>query len=389
MLIAHPSFSLLYILDEVISPTMTIKAVGLITIFGLELYIFYKIKDTFKSIKGQKNIIIFLIIALFAAFILYSLLLEYGPDYLKAQQRLFLMNQSSRSMSDLARASARLIYFLEHLNYITFSYVDTFHNISCYSIIAIYPYKSSPALAIINNRKHRNFHNRTRAINRIGPHNQDVLSVLVGLLLGDGYANNRSGEGVRFAIKQSKIHKDYLFFLYNFFLIRGYTSNLEPRLYKRTIKGIDKLYLGYEFNTYTFRSLVWLYELFYKNGKKVIPQNISKLLTPLSLAILLADDGCFVKSGVRISLNAFTLPEIKLFVLTLKEKFNLDCTIQEVYLKNPKSLPDDSTVRSDTQKNKYIKKEKYSIYIRSKSLLTLKNLVSPHMPKSMLYKIGL
>lgn len=28
MLIAHPSFSLLYILDEVISPTMTIKAVG-------------------------------------------------------------------------------------------------------------------------------------------------------------------------------------------------------------------------------------------------------------------------------------------------------------------------------------------------------------------------
>ena len=41
------------------------------------------------------------------------------------------------------------------------------------------------------------------------------------------------------------------------------------------------------------------------------------------------------------------------------------------------------------KKTKYIKKEKYSIYIRSKSLLTLKNLVSPHMPKSMLYKIGL
>nr|WUR10583.1 cytochrome c oxidase subunit II [Elmerina hispida] len=36
MLIAQPSFSLLYILDEVISPTMTIKAVGHNTIFGLE-----------------------------------------------------------------------------------------------------------------------------------------------------------------------------------------------------------------------------------------------------------------------------------------------------------------------------------------------------------------
>ena len=80
-------------------------------------------------------------------------------------------------------------------------------------------------------------------------------------------AKNKSGEGVIITIKQSEIHKDYLFFLYNFFLIRGYTSNLEPRLYKITIKGLDKLYFGYEFNTYTFRSLVWLYELFYKNGK--------------------------------------------------------------------------------------------------------------------------
>ena len=38
MLIAHPSFSLLYILDEVISPSMTIKAVGFF-FGGLILYI--------------------------------------------------------------------------------------------------------------------------------------------------------------------------------------------------------------------------------------------------------------------------------------------------------------------------------------------------------------
>ena len=379
MLIAQPSFSLLYILDEVISPTMTIKAVGLIhTIFGLKLYILYKIKDTFKlsrfAVRGQKNIIILIFITGVIVVIF---------SYLKTYELLAL----SLSSFDMER------YLYNYLTTTRFdpdkgvdAFIDIFYCLT--AVLPILKFKVGGTKASLL-FKIKNFHTRTRAINRIGPHNQDVLSVLVGLLLGDGYANNRSGEGVRFAIKQSKIHKDYLFFLYNFFLIRGYTSNLEPRLYKRTIKGIDKLYLGYEFNTYTFRSLVWLYELFYKNGKKVIPQNISKLLTPLSLAILLADDGCFVKSGVRISLNAFTLPEIKLFVLTLKEKFNLDCTIQEVYLKNPKSLPDDSTVRSDTQKNKYIKKEKYSIYIRSKSLLTLKNLVSPHMPKSMLYKIGL
>lgn len=231
------------------------------------------------------------------------------------------------------------------------------------------------------------FYTKTRAINRIGPHNDNVISVLVGLLLGDGYANNRSGEGVRFAIKQSEIHKDYLYFLYNFFFFRGYTSNLEPRLYKRTIKKIDKIYYGYEFNTYTFRSFVWLYELFYKKGKKVVPKNIYELLTPLALAILIADDGCFVKSGVKISVNSFSLDEVNLLVLTLKQKFNLNCTIQIVYLK---ATPTDVI---SIDKKKYValrdKKEKYSIYIKSNSLSTLKKLVTPHMPESMLYKLGL
>lgn len=63
----------------------------------------------------------------------------------------------------------------------------------------------------------RSFHTRRRAINRVGPHNSDIISVLFGLLLGDGYASNRTGEGVRISIKQSIIHKEYLFYLYDFF----------------------------------------------------------------------------------------------------------------------------------------------------------------------------
>jgi len=100
----------------------------------------------------------------------------------------------------------------------------------------------------------RMFHTRCRAINRIGPHNIDIISIIYGLLLGDGYASNRTGEGVRIAIKQSEVHKEYLVFLYNFFYDRGYCTNIEPRKYTRPIKGMDRFYLGYEFNTYTFRS---------------------------------------------------------------------------------------------------------------------------------------
>lgn len=40
----------------------------------------------------------------------------------------------------------------------------------------------------------RNFHlNNIRAINRKCPHNNEVLSVIIGSLLGDAYANRRSG----------------------------------------------------------------------------------------------------------------------------------------------------------------------------------------------------
>lgn len=91
-----------------------------------------------------------------------------------------------------------------------------------------------------------------------------------------------------------------IYFIYMIFFTRGYCSNLEPRKYSSTIKGKDQIYYGQEFNTYTFSSLVWVYESFYKNGKKKkMPLNLEKFFTPLTLAILISDDGGFVGSGVR------------------------------------------------------------------------------------------
>jgi ubiquinol-cytochrome c reductase cytochrome b subunit len=98
-----------------------------------------------------------------------------------------------------------------------------------------------------------------RSNQRIGPHDYNVLCIIFGSMLGDGYANLRTqnyGNTVRFSFKQSFVHKDYLFYLYKFFLLRGYCSNLEPRIYKRRIKGYNKIYQGYEFMTYSFTSLV-------------------------------------------------------------------------------------------------------------------------------------
>ena len=325
MFIAQPSFNLLYILDEVISPTMTIKAVGFfknlwiiylcdicdilcknnLELGGLKLCILNKITDTYNL--GQKNI--------------------NGK----------LQSSKSKSLG---------------LN---------------------------------------KFHTRVKAINRIGPHNEEVLSVIVGSLLGDCNANKRCVEGTRLVFKQSIVHKDYLFWLFNFFNIRGYCSNLEPRKYTRKLKitlpqkiesskksNISekpinykiKEYHGFEFNTFTFRSFDWIYKLFYRKGKKRIDSKILNYLTPLALTVWIMDDGGKAGNGVRISTNSYSLKEVETLVLILKSKFDLESTIQKITL---------------TRK----KEGQYSIYIKSKSIPTLKKVILPYLHKSMNYKLGL
>ena len=306
--IAFPSFRLLYLMDEVISPTITIKIVGLLK-NGLKSYILNKKKDTWKYNLGQNNLIL-------------------------TPNTLFPLKILHKNQKELYRK------FILGSN------------------VFFYGTKKS-------------FHTHCRAKNRIGPHNIDVLSVIFGLMLGDGFGNNRSGEGVRFCIKQSIVHKEYLFSLYEFFLNRGYCSNNPPRKYTRMIKGINKTYYGFEFNTFTFRSFVWIYDLFYKKGKKIVSLNIENYITPLTLAIWISDDGTFVPStggrgGIRIACNSFTLIEVEYLTTILRHKFDLDCTIQKIYIK-----------------------DKYSIYIKKNSIIKLENLILPYLHVSMYYKLGL
>ncbi len=216
----------------------------------------------------------------------------------------------------------------------------------------------------------KTFHTKVRASNRIGPHNEEVISVLIGSLLGDCYASARTIEGTRFSYRQSQVHKDYLFWLYEFYYSRGYCSNLKPRMYTRKLR--DKIsneikeYYVYEFNTYTFRSFNWIHKLFYKKGTKTVSVKLEQYLTPLALAIWIMDDGGWVKPGVRISTNSFKLEEVQFLANLLKKLFDLNCTVQNI------NIPG-----------------QYSIYIKGKSILKLRKLILPYVIPSMRYKLGL
>lgn len=216
-----------------------------------------------------------------------------------------------------------------------------------------FSFKASLAFILPNFKPH----------SRIGPHNEDVISVLVGSLLGDGHAERLQSGGVRFRFRQQAKHKEYIFWLYDFFNTRGYCTNNLPVLYEQ--KYGDKIYSAYRFGTYGYSSWMWLYKLFYTNSKiKRVPKNIVDLLTPLALAIWIMDDGTLKQPGVRIATNCFTKQEVELLALVLETKFNLRCTLQ----KNNK---------------------KYQLYIKQESIPLLKKLILPYMVPSMLYKLGL
>lgn len=96
-----------------------------------------------------------------------------------------------------------------------------------------------------------------RSIRRIGPHNIDIISILIGSLLGDGNVSIRNKnfnikDGVRFTFRQSIIHKEYIYWLYNYFKDRGYSNVIREE--KVILKGYDKIYTRYTFTTFTFKS---------------------------------------------------------------------------------------------------------------------------------------
>lgn len=116
--------------------------------------------------------------------------------------------------------------------------------------------------------------------------------VLIGLLLSDGSLERTSStSAVRLSISFSEKHREYLEFLYN--LYKPYI-NTEPaliRVYNRKTNSYNNVL---KFKTLSIPQLIYYYELFYVNGKKLIPSNIEELITPVGLAHLIMGVACAV-----------------------------------------------------------------------------------------------
>lgn len=194
---------------------------------------------------------------------------------------------------------------------------------------------------------------------------QEEKETLTGLFLGDLSAQKRSQtENITLRFRQGTVHEAYLLHLYELF--KAFCSASPKVENSKPDKRTGKVYSAIFFNTYALPCFAELYNLFYVNGKKLIPSNIGDLLTPLGLAFWIGDDGHFDDRDrvVYLSTNSFSLVEVQLLVSVLTDKFGLKCTIN----KNNGG---------------------FRIRIASKSLTDLQNLLKNIMPPMMLYKIGL
>lgn len=193
----------------------------------------------------------------------------------------------------------------------------------------------------------------------------DLRQILIGLLMGDLNAKKRSDKcNTYFQFEQGLVHKEYIEHLYDLF--KSYCQSVPKTTVRPPDKRTGNHYTRIYFLTYSLPCFNELYELFHVNGKKIIPQNIGDLLTPLGLAYLICDDGCWDKTHKRIVLctNCFSLEEQNLLIGVLNDKFNLNC---------------------------YVNKQGsgYTIIITAKSVPILQTMLAPIMPAMMRHKIGL
>jgi LAGLIDADG DNA endonuclease family len=201
---------------------------------------------------------------------------------------------------------------------------------------------------------------------RIGPHNLDVIQVIIGLLLGDGHLEKRTkGIGSRLIVEQTNRNIEYLIWIYQFFNEKGYCNNKTPKLFKR-IKKNNTIYFGFRFNTYTFSTLNWLHKLFYSdNHIKRLPLSfLYEYLNPMALALWFMGDGSKLGVGFKIATNCFIRSELEELCNLFFIKFKINCSLQ----KNNKD---------------------WIIYIKKNSAQDFSDLIEPYMLNSMKYKLGI
>lgn len=132
--------------------------------------------------------------------------------------------------------------------------------------------------------------------------------VMIGLMLSDGSLERSSStSGVRLFICFSKKHAEYLKFIYDL-----YKPYITIKVYNKKTDSYNEVLKFKTISLCGATQLIYYHELFYIKGKKIVPGNIEKLMTPVVLAHLIMGDGNLKLPDkiLRIYTNSFIKDDV-------------------------------------------------------------------------------
>jgi LAGLIDADG DNA endonuclease family len=197
-------------------------------------------------------------------------------------------------------------------------------------------------------------------------------SILIGVMLSDGYLEKRKGWNPRIRFEYSFKSLDYVFFLYNQL---GILFNKSPVMLKRTLR--NKIFYSLTMKTRQLYCLGNLYQLFYNinTRKKELNLEIYDYFNYIVFAHWIMGDGSKVGGGIILCTDSYTIVEIVFLMNILKIKYNIDSTIHSHISYAPLDI-----LKSD--------KKIYSrIYINKKNFDKVRLFIKPYFLESFLYKI--
>jgi hypothetical protein len=144
---------------------------------------------------------------------------------------------------------------------------------------------------------------------------------LVGILLGDACLETQNaGRSYRLKIEQGIAHADYVQHLY--LVLREWVLS-PPRPKQGQTRDVTTL--NFAFQTVSHTELSFYGELFYRDRRKLVPEEIGDLLTVRGLAYWFMDDGSMKSSeskGVLFNTHAFSSDDVDRLIEVL-ERFGL------------------------------------------------------------------
>lgn len=174
-------------------------------------------------------------------------------------------------------------------------------------------------------------------------------AIIIGCLLGDGAM--RCKTNALLEINHSAQEKEYVDWKFN------ELHNLVSTAPKMRRGNAGRI--AYRFTTKSSPALTKIYEQFYKDGQKIIPQKLK--LHPLSITIWFMDDGCKSYNAIYLNTQRFSKQEQDRLRRLLRNQYKID-----------------STLNKD--------KDYYRIRVAVDSVGRFKNLVKPYLLQKFLYK---